>query len=178
MVFENRAAEPIDVFYYNGTCEELVSWDEIGGVAPLGRKPLLSTQGHSFRLRSAADRRLLMAHTMSDLVIKGCDDEAEGAAHRQALDGLESLRIEARLYEREAEVLRQRLSNALAEMAELATSGRQAATVPYGGALGALFGQWGVNNATKAAAAVDAAGGSYGVDARTTLGGLLQVHSR
>ena len=35
--------------------------------------------------------------------------------HRQALDGLESLRIEARFYEREAEVLRQRPDLAAAE---------------------------------------------------------------
>ena len=33
----DRAAEPVDVFFWNGTCEELVSWDEIGGVQPANR---------------------------------------------------------------------------------------------------------------------------------------------
>ena len=114
IVFENRAPEPVDVFYYNGTCEELVSWDEVGGVQPLNRKPLLSTQGHAFRLRSAATRRFLMAHTLNDLVIRACDDEG-GAARGppRALDGLEALRAQSRFFEGEAARLREELATEL-----------------------------------------------------------------
>ena len=160
VVFENRAAEPVDVFYWNGTCEELVSWDEIGGVQAGMRKPLLSTQGHAFRLRSASSRRMLMAHTLNDLVIKGCeDDEASAAQRAHSLDGLESLRLEARFYEREAALLRQRLSAALAEVAMAASSnGRGLAS---GGLLGGLSFGASASNATAASStvAVSPAGG-------------------
>ena len=118
VVFENRANEPVDVFYWNGTCEELVSWDEIGGVQPFNRKPLLSTQGHSFRLRSAATRRFLMAHTLNDLVIRGCEeDESAQRSRRMSLDGLESLRAQARFFETEADSLRQQLATELSRLA-------------------------------------------------------------
>ena len=118
VVFENRVNEPVDVFYWNGTCEELVSWDEIGGVQPFNRKPLLSTQGHSFRLRSAATRRFLMAHTLNDLVIRGCEeDENAQRSRRMSLDGLESLRAQARFFETEADSLRQQLATELSRLA-------------------------------------------------------------
>jgi hypothetical protein len=100
VVFENQAAEPVDLFFWNGTCEELVSWDQIGGVQPGQRKPLLSTSGHSFRLRSAATGRMLMAHTLNDVVVRGCDDGRE-----------------VRYLEHHADLLRDRLSSALAELA-------------------------------------------------------------
>lgn len=118
IAFENHASEPVDLFYWNGTCEELVSWDQVGGVQPGLTKPLLSTQGHSFRLRSASTNRLLMAHTLNDLVVRGCDDEEEASVRqRRSLDGLESLRAEVRYLEHHADVLRSRLSGALAELA-------------------------------------------------------------
>lgn len=170
VVFENRAAEPVDVFFYNGTCEELVSWDEVGGVQPFRRKPLLSTQGHSFRLRAAGDRRLLMAHTLSDLVIRGCDEDTEPVSSRAApsLDGLESLRDEVRHYEREAEQLRQRLSNAVAEVAAMAAASGSR-TAAYGGALGSLLGRMGVSNAT-AAGSFEASGPALTTATVATLG--------
>lgn len=119
VVFENQAAEPVDLFFWNGTCEELVSWDQIGGVQPGQRKPLLSTSGHSFRLRSAATGRMLMAHTLNDVVVRGCDDGEQDASVRQrrSLDGLEGLRREVRYLEHHADLLRDRLSSALAELA-------------------------------------------------------------
>ena len=46
-------------------------------VQPYRSKPLMSTQGHAFRVRAAANRRLLTAHTLNDLVIRSCDDEEE-----------------------------------------------------------------------------------------------------
>lgn len=111
VVFENRVGEPVDIFYYNGTCEELVSWDAIGGVQPFQRKPLLSTQGHSFRLRAAHSRRFLMAHTLNDLVLRACDDDdATATRHRRALDGLEGLRAQARFFERDTSALREQLA--------------------------------------------------------------------
>lgn len=49
VVFENQAGEPVDLWYWNGTCEELISWDEVGGLQPSRSKPLLSFQGHRWR---------------------------------------------------------------------------------------------------------------------------------
>ena len=131
VVFENRAGEAVDVFYYNGTCEELVSWDEIGGVQPYRRKPLLSTQGHSFRLRAASSRRFLMAHTLNDLVIRACEED-EAPRHRQlgALDGLESLRAQTRFFERDAANLREQLA---AELSRLALALSRGSNVTVGG---------------------------------------------
>lgn len=97
-----------------GTCEELVSWDEVGGLQPARRKPLLSTQGHSFRLRSAADRRLLMAHTLDDVVIRGCSDEEH--AKRSRPDGLAALRAETSFFEQEHARLREALSQRLSTL--------------------------------------------------------------
>lgn len=163
VVFENRATEPVDIYFYNGTCEELVSWDEVGGVHPSRKKPLLSTQGHSFRLRSAATGRMLMAHTLSDLVIKGCDDEEGEVAEmregtKAALGGLESLRAEARFFEREAGSLRQRLSNELAELAL---------------ARGGLLASGAASNATAIAGASSRTSRVVTVQAVGSLGGLL-----
>lgn len=123
VLFENRANEPVDLFFFNGTCEELVSWDEVGGVQPARRKPMLSTQGHSFRFRSAASNRFLMAHTLSDLVIRGCSDEQE--VQQPQADGLASLRAEAAFFESEHSKLRESLAEELGKLA-LALAGSNA----------------------------------------------------
>jgi len=192
VVFENRALEPVDVFFWNGacpglragsdgalagktslhllssrgvaacsrrfhslrrkrlrcpalplrsagTCEELVSWDEIGGVQPARHKPLLSTQGHAFRLRSAATRRFLMAHTLNDLMIRSCDED-EAVLRGSSIDGLDALRMETRFFEQEALKLRQLLSTEIASLA-LALSSHQgnATSVPaHGPGVGAV----------------------------------------
>ena len=143
IIFENHASEPVDLFYWNGTCEELVSWDQIGGVQPGLQKPLLSTQGHAFRLRSAANGRFMMAHTLNDLVVRGCDDDDDGALRqRRSLDGLESLRSEVRYLEHHADVLRERLGKALAEFAlALPRAGTNATGVSAMGAALPLPGQ-------------------------------------
>jgi len=125
IVFENRAAEPVDVFFWNGTCEELVSWDQIGGVQPFQHKPLLSTQGHAFRLRAAASRRLLMAHTLNDLVVRGCDED-EATLRGSSLDGLEALRAQTSFFEREAATLRAALADELARLALALSRGSNA----------------------------------------------------
>ena len=104
-----------------------MSWDQVGGVQPLQRKPMLSTLGHTFRLRSAADRRLLMAHTLDDVVIRGCSDEEQ--AVRAAPDGLAALRAEAAYFEREHAMLREALALEWSRLAlALAGSNASAAT--------------------------------------------------
>jgi len=110
-----------------------VSWDEVGGVQPLRHKPLLSTQGHSFRLRSAATRKMLMAHTLNDLVIRACDED-EARLRGSTVDGLEALRAQTRFFEAEAAALRDTLATELARLAlALArTYGRRYST-PRGG---------------------------------------------
>ena len=132
LVFENRASEPVDVFFWNGTCEELVSWDEIGGVQPYRLKPLLSTQGHSFRLRSAASRRLLMAHTLNDLVVRACDDD-DAALRGSSIDGLDALRAQTTFFETEAARLRELLSGELSrlEMAIALHGSNDTAAIPH-----------------------------------------------
>jgi len=136
VVFENEAREPVDLFYWNGTCEELVSWDEVGGVQPYNRKPMLSTQGHSFRLRSAADRRLLMAHTLDDVVIRGCSDE-EQAVRAPAADGLVALRAEAAYFEREHAQLREALALEWQRLALALLGSNASASTPWASAAAA-----------------------------------------
>jgi len=130
IVFENQAAEPVDLFYFNGTCEELVSWDEIGGVQPFNRKPMLSNQGHTFRLRSSADRRLLMAHTLDDVVIRGCSDD-EAAARKPLPDGLAALRAETSFFEREHATLREALALEWSRLALALAGSNATASVPW-----------------------------------------------
>jgi len=131
VVFENQANEPVDLFYWNGTCEELVSWDEVGGVQPFNRKPLLSTQGHTFRLRAASDRRLLMAHTLDDVVIRGCSDE-ELVERAPKPDGLAALRAEAAHFEREHAMLREALSLEWSRLALALAGSNASATTRWG----------------------------------------------
>ena len=76
VTFQNLANQPIDIFYWNGTCEELISWDEVGGVQPMSSKSFLSTQGHIFRARSAASRRMITQYTLSDIIIRSCEDDS------------------------------------------------------------------------------------------------------
>jgi hypothetical protein len=78
VTFVNDYGAPLDLFYWNGTCEELVSWNDIGGVQPFARKPMRSTHGHTFRARSAASGRMLMQHTLTDLVIRPCEANERG----------------------------------------------------------------------------------------------------
>ena len=95
-----------------GTCEELISWDAIGGVQPLASKRFLSTQGHSFRVRSPGGGRMLMQHTLNDLVIRGCEDEAEKARDKD----LAQLEIETAELLRERDQLRETLAGELSRL--------------------------------------------------------------
>ena len=72
----NKAAQPVDLFYWNGTCEEIVSWTEVGGLQPVASLLLESTQGHAFRARAAHSRRFLSQHVLADVVVRACDDDA------------------------------------------------------------------------------------------------------
>jgi len=160
IVFENHATEPVDLFYWNGTCEELISWDEIGGVQPSQSKPLLSFQGHSFRLRSAASRRLLMTHTLNDVVIRGCSDEQKLA--RVSPDGLSELRAEVAFFEVEEARLRQSLLAELTRLATaLSTSNATATVAPWLSSFAALDtrAQEGVPQLVTPSGSVMAAGG-------------------
>lgn len=82
VAFKNEAPNAVDLYWWNGTCEEMVSWDEIGGMQPQRQKLLQSTHGHTFRMRSAADGHMLMQHTLDDLVVHGCEEEEEKARSR------------------------------------------------------------------------------------------------
>lgn len=136
VVFENDANEPVDLFYWNGTCEELVSWDEIGGIQPFRQKPMLSNQGHTFRLRSAASRRLLMAHTLDDVVIRGCSDE-EHALRAPRDDGLAALRAETAFFEREHAQMRERLALEFSRLALALAGSNASAVTPWAAAAAA-----------------------------------------
>ena len=76
VAFVNKAAQPVDLFYWNGTCEEIVSWTEVGGLQPVASLLLESTQGHAFRARAAHSRRFLSQHVLADVVVRACDDDA------------------------------------------------------------------------------------------------------
>lgn len=78
VTFVNDYGAPLDLFYWNGTCEELVSWSDIGGVQPFARKHMRSTHGHTFRARSAASGKMLMQHTLTDVVIRPCETTERG----------------------------------------------------------------------------------------------------
>ena len=84
----------MDLYWHNGTCEELISWPDIGGVQPGAHKLIQSTHGHNFRIRSAADGHMLMQHTLDDLVVHGCDEE-EARAEARALGDLATSAAEA-----------------------------------------------------------------------------------
>lgn len=110
--FENHASRPIDLYWWNGTCEELISWNDVGGVQPMMRKQVLSTQGHSFRIRAASDGRMLMMHTLNDLVIRGCEEEAE----REREAELYALQQEVWTLEGERDSLRESLTAELSRL--------------------------------------------------------------
>ena len=84
-----------------------------------------------------------MAHTLNDLVIRGCDEDEEPLRRGRSLDGLEALRAETRYFEHEADELRGRLSARLAELALKAGGGSNATAAggvvsPLGEARGLL----------------------------------------
>ncbi|KAL1529075.1 hypothetical protein AB1Y20_000051 [Prymnesium parvum] len=110
VVFENHANAPVDLYWWNGTCEELISWDEVGGVQQHARKPILSTQGHNFRVREAYSGRMLMQHTLNDLVIRSCEEDAEREAE------LFALQEQAWSLEAERGLLREKLAGELSKL--------------------------------------------------------------
>jgi len=112
VAFRNEAGAPVDLYWHNGTCEELISWPDIGGVQPGAQKLIQSTHGHSFRIRSAADGHMLMQHTLDDLVVYGCDEEEARAAAR-SLGALATSTAEA---QRERDSLAEDLSSQLARL--------------------------------------------------------------
>ena len=112
VAFRNEAGAPVDLYWHNGTCEELISWPDIGGVQPGAQKLIQSTHGHSFRIRSAADGHMLMQHTLDDLVVYGCDEEEARAAAR-SLGALATSAAEA---QRERDSLAEDLSSQLARL--------------------------------------------------------------
>lgn len=95
-----------------GTCEELISWDEVGGVQRSARKHIRSTQGHNFRVRDAHSGRMLMQHTLNDLVIRSCDQEGEKGKDSE----MTSLQLEIKTLEDEHEALRAQLFGELSRL--------------------------------------------------------------
>merc|ERR1712087_36993 len=132
IVFENHAGLPVDLFWWNGTCEELISWDQVGGVQDMQSKPVHSTQGHTFRIRNAFTHQLLMQHTLSDVVIRGCDDGS--ASEVRAGAELESLRVQTAALAAEHRELHEKLAFELASLVsalEHAVGNRSAAAAGY-----------------------------------------------
>jgi hypothetical protein len=119
VVFENRAMQPLDLYFWNGTCEELISWDTIGGVQPGLQKPIQSTQGHTFRARGAASGQMLMQYTLNDVVLRACEeDEASARATRAG-----QLHVVVARLERERDVLRESLAFDLARLTAVLRAG-------------------------------------------------------
>jgi len=110
--FDNRANTPVDLYWWNGTCEELITWDQVGGVQQNARTEILSTQGHTFRIRAASDGRMLMQHTLNDLVIRGCEEEAE----RERELELYGMQQEVWALESERDALRESLAAELSRL--------------------------------------------------------------
>lgn len=164
VLFENRGGVPVDLFYWNGTCEELTTWNLVGGMQVGAQAPVQSKQGHAFRLRSAdPSRRLLFAHTLSDLVLRDCarDDEPErGGAAR---DGLGALRGEVEHFAAERDRLRETLASELHRMLlALGGGNRSAASGGAGTAGGAAAGGAGVAEALLVRAGVQGSGATGG----------------
>ena len=113
VAFVNKAAQPVDLFYWNGTCEEIVSWTEVGGLQPVASLLLESTQGHAFRARAAHSRRFLSQHVLADVVVRACDDDA---LRERAADAAE-LREDVRELRAEGDALRELLSEKLSALA-------------------------------------------------------------
>jgi len=137
VAFQNQHPAPVDLFWFNGTCEEIISWDEIGGMQPMRQKLIQSTHGHTFRIRSAADGHMLMQHTLDDLVLHGCEEEEERARARD-LDALELATAEL---QQERDALAEGLATHLAKLvlalqstAVNASSVPAVAVAPYGAA--------------------------------------------
>eukprot|EP00320_Phaeocystis_rex_P003696 CAMPEP_0119074210 /NCGR_PEP_ID=MMETSP1178-20130426/71962_1 /TAXON_ID=33656 /ORGANISM="unid sp, Strain CCMP2000" /LENGTH=259 /DNA_ID=CAMNT_0007056347 /DNA_START=150 /DNA_END=929 /DNA_ORIENTATION=- len=112
VAFRNEFGAPIDLYWHNGTCEELISWSDVGGVQPGAQKLIQSTHGHNFRIRSAADKHMLMQHTLDDLVVYGCDEEETRAAARD----LGALATATAELQRERDSLAEDLASQLARL--------------------------------------------------------------
>jgi len=131
VTFENTAGAPVDLFYWNGTCEEMVSWDEVGGVQPLSQKRLQSTHGHTFRVRSAASQRLVMQHTLSDIVIRPCNsDETRRSAPTASARAIALSRAAAQVH-KENQKLRADLQSQLADLLQAMRSASANASVGW-----------------------------------------------
>lgn len=112
VVFENRAGLPVDLFWWNGTCEELVSWPRIGGIQNMQQQGVQASQGHTFRIRNSFTQQLLMQHTLSDVVIRGCDDGSKLGARFE----LDMLRMQTAALAAERRELHDKLTFELASL--------------------------------------------------------------
>ena len=81
----------------------MISWDEVGGMQPAREKRIQSTQGHTFRIRSAGDGHMLMQHTLDDLVLRSCEEEEK----QQREHELDALRIATAALQEERDLLRE-----------------------------------------------------------------------
>mmetsp|Transcript_25667 Transcript_25667/g.42399 ORF Transcript_25667/g.42399 Transcript_25667/m.42399 type:complete len:308 (-) Transcript_25667:537-1460(-) len=109
VVFENHVEHPVDLFWWNGTCEELISWKEVGGMQPLRSLNIQSTHGHTFRARNAFSRKLLMQHTLSDVVLRDCDGSSRGRSNNP----LDTLRLATSELKAEQDLLQEKLASKL-----------------------------------------------------------------
>jgi len=71
LMFSNRNKGLVNLFYYDGTCEE-----HVGTIQENNDHHLQSTLGHLFRIRDANDT-LLQEHTLSEIIINDLQSEED-----------------------------------------------------------------------------------------------------
>jgi len=71
LMFSNRNSMVVNLFYYDGTCEE-----QVGTVQEHTDHHIQSTIGHTFRIRSQ-NNTLLQEHTLSEVVINDLKTEED-----------------------------------------------------------------------------------------------------
>ena len=69
-LFSNTLHEPVDLYYWDGACEE-----HVGHVLEKADHHIQSTIGHTFRIRRNSTQGLLHEYRLKEVVIKGLEDE-------------------------------------------------------------------------------------------------------
>lgn len=71
LIFTNKYSETINLYFYDGVCEEIV-----GTVHPDMDHHIQSTVGHSFRIRDISGK-LLQEHTFKEIPIRGLESDED-----------------------------------------------------------------------------------------------------
>lgn len=69
LMFSSFSKDPIDIYFWDGQCEE-----KVGTISENGDQHIMSTIGHTFRMRNRQNNKLLLEYEYEEIVINSLDE--------------------------------------------------------------------------------------------------------